>query len=412
MSTNNRLELIFTRMSNIDNLSDKEELIDNLESMIRDCQIEANKGNELVPDSIYDTLIDYLRLLKPDSEYLSSVWTQDVDKIDDDIDIQLVKYPMVSIQTIKSMADKPLGVFKGLLPVGETDVCVSAKENGFGIRIVLSNGKLIKARTRGRHTNGKDITRQLKLILDDYYPELEDYNLIEIRGEVVLPFDNFDKARSFNDSIKTPFTGVSSMLRDSATEEETKLLHFVAYDVLSDELEDFETLSQKFAFLEEVGFTVPQYKIMTITRNSFEDDIETILYEMDCYTDSSPYYLDGVVLAIDDIELFNSFGAEEHHRLGNLALKMGKWKQDNYSGIIDHIEWVEGKRKKTPVAVLTDPVMTVSGNTVRNVPLYAPCYILMLEAYPGNVLNFKYGGEAGVIPVTPDGRIVTEVNNS
>lgn len=408
---NNRLEVILTRYNDVDREGHKEETIEILESLIKDCQDAANKGEELVPDSIYDVLIDYLKELKPDSEFLKNVWSEDVEEIDEDLDVHLVKHPMMSIQTIKSMSDKALVNFRNLLPAGAVEVCVSAKENGFGIRVVLQNGRLVKAHTRGRHTNGKSITRQLSLILDDFYPELEDYDLLEIRGEVVLPFDNFDTARQYNPNIKTPFTGVSSMLRDSASEEETKLLNFVAYDVLCSDLNDFETLSQKFAFLEEVGFIVPQYNVYELSRNNFDDDIEHILEDMDYVTDTSPFYLDGIVVAIDNLALFDEFGAEDHHRLGNVALKMGKWKQNNYSGEIDHIEWIDGKKKKTPVAVLSEPVETVSGNTVRNIPLYAPCYILMLEAYPGNIINFKYGGEAGVVPVTPDGRLVTEVNN-
>ena len=110
---------------------------------------------------------------------------------------------------------------------------------------------------------------------------------------------------------------------------------------------------------------------------------------------------------MDDLEFFSEFGAEDKFRLGNLALKMGRWKQDNYAGIVGRIEWVEGKSKKTPVAILEEGVITASGNTVTNVPLYAPCYILMLEAYPGNLVHFKYGGEAGVVPVTRDGKLIT-----
>lgn len=405
-----RLELILTRYGDPDREANKEETIDLLESYISECNEAVNKGSEVVPDAIYDTLIDFLRELKPDSELLKSVWSEDVEDIDEDLDKHLVEHPMMSIQTIKSMNDKPLATFKGLLPAGETEVCVSAKENGFGIRIVLKNGVIVKAHTRGRHTNGKSITRQLKLILPDKFDELEGTGLVEVRGEVVLPYENFDKARSFNPAIKTPFTGVSSMLRDSATEEETKLLHFVAYDVYGDNLEEFERLSDKFTFLEAVGFTVPQFNIFSVSRGNFEEDIEDILDSMDSLTDSSEFYLDGIVVAVDDIALFDEFGAEEHHRYGNVALKMGKWKQNNYQGEIDHIDWINGKKKKTPVAVLSEPVETASGNTVRNIPLYAPCYILMLDAYPGNIINFKYGGEAGVIPVTPDGRLVTEVD--
>jgi hypothetical protein len=83
-------------------------------------------------------------------------------------------------------------------------------------------------------------------------------------------------------------------------------------------------------------------------------------------------------------------------------------------GKIKNIKWVHGKSKLTPVAQVCDPenpaagVLTATGNTVVNVPLYAPCYILMLEAYVGNFVHFKYGGEAGVIPCLPNGQLVTD----
>lgn len=48
-------------------------------------------------------------------------------------------------------------------------------------------------------------------------------------------------------------------------------------------------------------------------------------------------------------------------------------------------------------------VITASGNTVRRVPLYEPNNMVVLDAYPGHLLHFKYGGEAGVIPCFDDG---------
>ena len=53
-------------------------------------------------------------------------------------------------------------------------------------------------------------------------------------------------------------------------------------------------------------------------------------------------------------------------------------------------------------------VLTAQGNKVRNVPLYEPKNIMILDAYPGEPLNFRYGGEAGVVPCFPDGRLLTE----
>ena len=47
--------------------------------------------------------------------------------------------------------------------------------------------------------------------------------------------------------------------------------------------------------------------------------------------------------------------------------------------------------------------MTQNGNKVRRIPLYEPNNIAILDAYPGGVVHFKYGGEAGVVPCFEDG---------
>ena len=110
----------------------------------------------------------------------------------------------------------------------------------------------------------------------------------------------------------------------------------------------------------------------------------------------------------NDKKLYDEFGAETRVCLGNLALKMKYWEQNIYSGEVERIEWRAGKSKLTPVAVIKGGTMTSTGSTVRNVPLYAPCYVLMMEAYPGNTIHFRFGGEAGVVPCLPNGKILTD----
>ena len=53
-------------------------------------------------------------------------------------------------------------------------------------------------------------------------------------------------------------------------------------------------------------------------------------------------------------------------------------------------------------------VLTAQGNKVRRAPLYEPKNILILDAYPDEVIYFRYGGEAGVVPCFPDGRLLKE----
>lgn len=411
MNHQENLQIILSSYNAWETNDAKAEYVDKLEGLITTYNEAANRGEELVPDSIYDTCIDYLRELKPSSPLLHQVWSEDGEALDEDLDQFLASNPMMSIQTIKSMFDQPLEVFKSKIPRYTIQFIAAIKLNGWGTRIVLRNGHLVKGTSRGRSTNGRDLTEQMKYILGtDYFEEYENYPLVEIRGEVLLPFHNLDEARQFNPDIKSAFTGVSSMLRDSASPEENSLLDFVAYNIFADGLE-FETVSDKYNFLQDTGFIIPEHFTVQANRDNIMEVIERVLTEMDIRTTDYEYYTDGTVLSVDEVDIFETFGAEDKFFLGNVALKMGKWAQDGYSGIISHIEWSKGKSKKTPVAILEPPVLTATGNHVTNVPLYAPAYILMLEAYPGNRIHFRYGGEAGVVPTTHDGRLVTDKTN-
>lgn len=397
----------------------KEDYIEKLENLIIRANEYANRGEELIPDSIYDTCRDYLRNLKPNSPVLTQVWTDDDEdaELDEDLDQHLMSHPMMSIQTVKHITDAPLQKFKANAPA-ITEVFSSLKENGFGVRLVLKDGEIVKGHSRGRSTLGKDYTEQMKAMLDtENFPQLEGTGVVEVRGEVLLPFYNLEEARKYNPNIKTAFTGVSSMIRASATPEEWSLLRFVAYNIIGDAEElQFETKADKFEFLDDLGFEVPLYDVRTINKHTFEDDIMQIVkdfeIEVNSGTTAEPsydFYTDGVVIEYNDLQEFEDAGSEDSYHLGNVAMKVGFWAQDGYHGVIDHIDWMRGKSKITPVAVLEEPVITADGKGVQNIPLYEPCYILMLEAYPGNTIYFRFGGEAGVVPTLPDGRLVTEM---
>ncbi len=418
---NNQLELVLTRFGDWESEQEQLDYIDDLEQLITKANEDAAEREFLGPaadreplisDPIYDVLMDYLQELAPDSPLLHRVWSKDDPDatFDAGLDQHLVLYPMLSIQTVKSLSDRALAKFKSLLPVSKVQMVASLKMNGHGVRVVYNQGKLVKAHSRGGRSNGRDLTAQAIRILGQECPAFAQYGVIELRGEILLPFSNLEAARTYNPEIKSAFSGVASMIRASASEEETQLLHFSFYDIRSTELE-FESLSSKLDYLyrigESVGWEVPEYFIFDVDRRGVESQIEEAVNEMERRTSNYDYYTDGVVVAVDDLELFEDFGKEDKFRLGNLAMKIGRWKQDGYCGKVIEINYEPGKTKKTPVARI-EPMLTASGNTVTDVPLYAPIYTLLLEAYPGNLLHFKYGMEAGVVPTTQDGRIVSD----
>ena len=389
-----------------------EDYIDNLELLIQKANKYHSDGKDLIHDAIYDTCVDLLMEFKPDSDVLAHVWSEDAEEVfDSDWDSLLITHPMKSIRTVKGYDDKFFSDFSSsvqsmCINSNKIDLHASYKENGHGVRAVYSYGELMKATSRGRSTTGRDITKQFGVFAPSSIPELANYELVEIRGEVLLSFENYEKAKVYNPNLKSAFTGVASMIRASATEDESKLLNFVAYDIMG--VSDFNTLQEKYQYLEKCGFEVPYYTVTTVDATNLIDEVKAIMDKMAEVIDSYPYYTDGVVVSVNNLTLFNIMGAEEKYNNGNVAMKVGRWEQNVYNGVVDHIEWRPGKIKFTPVAVLEgDGVMTGTGNRVKNVPMYAPLYLLLVDAYPGNTIHFKYGGEAGVVPCTMDGRLLT-----
>lgn len=421
------------RLSNILELIDADGVagfddskVEELEALINECNTRQ-KGSEYanqVADSIYDTLYDMLKQVKPESGILSEIWEDDGD-ITEYTDL-LVKHPMMSIETIKSYDSKELSDWVESMPE-ETGYFASFKINGHGIRVVYKDGYLVSATSRARSSAGRDLTEHMKIILGDYNEELADYGLVELRGEVCLKLDKLEQAREFNPTIKSAFSAVSSLIRPSATQEEIELLDFLCYGFLKDDF-FFEDREEEFQMISACGFKTPEYLLIeSCSKYDLMETIHSIVETFEEAYDEFGYFCDGVVLEVNNRDLFSELGTEGNHNKGNIALKVGLWKQDLYTGYVQKIIWTKGKSKLSPVAIVADEpykalfdydgnivnmedmgVLTAQGNSVKRVPLYEPKNIMILDAYEDELLCFRYGGEAGVVPCFPDGRTLNE----
>lgn len=372
--------------------------IDAFESYVMQVQDAAGQGAPMVTDAQYDDYIHLLKELKPESVALNRNWEKDDVELDDN-DAYLKSYGMKSIRTIQDLSE--LEYFKQFMTDEEIEFCISSKINGYGVRAVYRNGVLVSGSTRGRYKKGRDITRHLRAVLPDNIPELSDVDMAEIRGELYVSYDNFEKIRNV---VKTPLSAVTSLSRESATDDDIKMLSFRAYQILTDELE-FDTLYSKFEFLQKCGFKCPYcIKATGINAGNFDDFIESVIEHFTQIVEAGKmeYDNDGIVVAINDINKFNGLGTEGNTMLGNFALKVGHWESNIYSSVIESIEWCYGKRYITPKAIIHG-VITRNGAEVKNVPLYNVGVMEENGYYPGNQVYFKFGGETGVTTVRPDG---------
>ena len=391
----------------------QEDKIDALERYIQDCNEAMNgDGEPLVEDAIYDKLVQLLTKVRSNSPVLQELWSED-DEVVGSYNKLLEENPMVSILTVKSWNDDAITQFIQRMPEN-ANYLASYKINGHGIRVVYNDGVLVEATTRGRSTNGRDITEHVKVILGDYNESLSEYGLVEIRGELALKLSNLDKAREFTPGLKSAFSAVSSLIKPSATKEEVELLDFLSYGVYIDDY-DFSSKEEVFSQLSEWGFNTTEYiSLEDISKDDLLENMKEVVSALESNYEDFGYFCDGVVFEVSDGDVRSYLEGEGKYHDYNLALKVDSWSQDIYTGYIKEVTWKRGKFKLNPVAVVVEDldsdegVLTVQGNRVKNIPLYNPKNILILKAYIGSPLSFKYGGEAGVVPCFPDGKLLSE----
>ena len=371
--------------------------VDALESYVASLQDAAGMGNPLVDDASYDAYFKLLKELKPNSTVLTRNWEMvetELDKYDEILD----KYGMCSIETIDSIDN--LDKFKETLrQIGHpVDLMASIKDNGHGVRAVYVNGWLFRGTTRGRYKKGRDITRHLKAVLPQYVDAWDNIPIVEVRGEMLVSIENFEN--NLKGKLKTPLSSVTSLIRESATDEEIKLLEMECYKVIaSDDSLEFETLWDEFNHLNECGFkTPPKAKVNHVSPENLEYAVQTVLNFFESQMDAGKirFSCDGIVFAINSNHDFYSTGKSGNAWNGNFALKTGKyWQQNIYSAVIEEVQFIPGKAYIVPKAIVK-PVTTANGSSVTNVPLYN---IGVMERYhyvPGETLFFRYGGEQGV----------------
>ncbi len=455
--------------------------IEALEDFIREANKKAvevsqtGQGNLIVEDEVYDLLVSELTELQGDNPVLTELWDSNIqgqsDLNNDEVMMyHLTEHPMKSINTIKDLSNKPYQNFLTLFPYKVTRILLEAKLNGHGIRVVYTNGHFYKATSRARGTNGKDLTTVMSAILKKYnllYIDLfSNSEITEIRGELVMDSNVFEANRQVINAV-SPLFAVASLSRDSASFEEKAMLDFIPYRLyMIDEYSNpiiFDSREDEFDMLQESGFYQNSPALPYVSMNVIKEQLSDQNYVdslLDAFTDqlnnfsetsNFGYFTDGVVLEVDDTDIFTGMGADVKYDYGNVALKIGAWNQSSYTGYVQMIRWTPGKSKLTPTAVVSSSpddiifeyedvqyqgydalnevldienyvgelwnlvvnksdlgVLTANGSKVTKVPIYEPNNIIKLELSIGAPLSFNFGGEAGVVPLTQDGNLLTK----
>lgn len=200
--------------------------------------------------------------------------------------------------------------------VGKCDYFCEPKFDGASMNLLYEGGKLVRAITRGDGVIGEEVTDNVRTIRS--VPLTIDYKeLIEIRGEVVIRKDDFEKInearlREGEAPFANPRNAAAGSLRqlDSGVTAKRRLV-FYPWGLGENSLEQ-SRLSEKMDFVYTLGFLKPPYAKACNTIKEIEDFYHFLISQRD----EIPMMMDGMVVKVDEVSLQEDLG---------YTVKVPKW---------------------------------------------------------------------------------------
>ncbi len=182
------------------------------------------------------------------------------------------------------------------------------KYDGASLDLLYENGKLVKGITRGDGSVGELITQNVKTIRSIPLT-IEHKERIEIRGEVVIFKDEFEKInkerlKHSEALFANPRNAAAGSLRQLDPKiTASRNLVFLPYGVGINSLQQ-PLLSDKMGYIYELGFRKPPLRAVT----KGYDEIEAIYEQMQKERDSYAMMLDGMVVKVNEIAAQEDMG--------------------------------------------------------------------------------------------------------
>jgi len=329
----------------------------------------------VVQDSVYDFSFRKLKKMEENHpEWIESDSpTQKVGGIISD-DFPKVKHyaPMLSLSNALDENDRVKYMeYNDKLKMDMQGYTCEVKLDGLAISLIYEKGLLVRAATRGDGITGEDVTQNVKTIRNVPHRLSGDYpDLIEIRGEVVMPHVGFkklniEKEAAGEEPFKTPRNAAAGSLRNKDLAETARRpIAFYAYAL--GVYEGKPMPKTHFECLEEVrtfGLMVPkEVKLLQ------EDEIEGYYQEILKNRSNLEYEIDGVVIKVNSLEAQGEIGFVAKSPKWAKALKFPA--EEFPTKLLDIIYQTGRTGAVTPVGIL-EPVIiggvTVSRATLHNI---------------------------------------------
>lgn len=289
-----------------------------------------------------------------------------------------------------------------LLPAGiELEYFTDIKMDGFACALVYQDGVFQQAITRGDGFVGEDVTANvrtmesvpLRLRTDKKHQKFLS-GRTEIRGEIVMYKDDFARLNEQRAAEGKPlFANPRNTAAGTIRQLDPKLvaerpLRFHGYDLQRDNSRDVPTYAFAYETLRALGFVAnPQAEVF-----KHLDDVKKFADKWEDKRRDLPFNTDGLVVKINDRELYGRLGVVGKAPRGAVAYKYAA--EQATTKVKDIFVSIGRTGAATPVAML-EPVV-VAGSTVQMATLHNESEVARKDIRIGDTIIVHKAGD--IIP--------------
>lgn len=302
-----------------------------------------NNNESLISDFEYDKLVEELNeLYKKNGITPTKVGANPISKFSK----VEHKVPMLSLENSYNIED----IVKWIQTVCDTnsiEIEVEPKIDGLSISCIYKNGELIQAITRGNGTIGEDVTENVMQIRNIPL-KLKEPVSIEVRGEVYMTRENFDKVNEQRISegeipYANPRNLASGTLRQlDANVVKERGLHVLFYYVVGN---GTPTQLEDIFMMHRLGLpTMDKYRY--IVKSNDLQNMEVVINAIKAK--DYGFDIDGAVLKVNDKKYWEALGNRANSPRWAIAYK---YPTDSVVTTLEEVDWTIGRTGiLTPVA--------------------------------------------------------------
>lgn len=358
-----------------------------------------NQDNPEITDYEYDMMMQELKgLEQKHPEYITS--DSPTQKVGGSAKREagvLVRHnvPMLSLQDVFSKEDVDAFVADMQDQLVDPTFVVEYKIDGLSMALRYVNGKLDVAVTRGDGVlQGEDVTVNAKVIKDVKNTLKEPIEYLEVRGEVYMTNEAFDKVNEIQEIkgkklFANPRNCAAGTLRqlDSSITKERNLSMFV-FNIQDAKGREFTSHSEGYEYLKRQGIKIIEdYKICKTAKEVWEA-IEAIGENRD----KLGYDIDGAVVKIDSFADRQKLGATAKVPRWAVAYKYPPEEKETK---LLAIELSVGRTGRITPTAIFEPIR-LCGTTVSRATLHNQDFIDDLDVRIGDTIVVYKSGE--IIP--------------